>query len=160
MTVNYLGPGYDTDIYEYDYATVSGYVGEPVELRFLEKKRFGTGSVMLYRANTDVHIQHPPAELTITLNLIWAPADVRLHDQFIFDVDRKLISGYAGGDADRRLGLLRMAGQLGDAQTRELLEDISRQHPCRRTRLGAFAPSSVVPWLVCATRSPASTRVS
>ena len=139
MTVNYLGPGYDTDIYEYDYEKVIGYVGEPVDIRFLEKKRFGPGSVMLYRGSKDLHIQHPPPELTITLNLMWAPADVRIHEQFIFDVDRKIISGYAGdGDANKRISLLTMAGYLGDSNTQELLADLARRHPCRRSRLAAY----------------------
>lgn len=138
MTVNYLGPGYDTDIYEYDYEQVAGYVGEPVNLVFQEKKRFGPGAIMLYRAGADVHIQHPPPELTITLNLIWAPEAIRLRDQFIFDVDRKLISGYASGDADRRLGLMRLAARLGEPRSREVLTSISRNHACRRTRLGAY----------------------
>lgn len=138
MTVNYLGPGYDTDIYEYDYVKVAGYIGESVDLKFLERKRFGAGAVMLYRANTDVHIQHPPAELTITLNLIWATDAIRQQDQFIFDVDRKLIAGYASGDAERRLGLMRMAAQLGNLESRASLEEISQKHPCRRTRLGAL----------------------
>lgn len=139
LTVNYLGPGYDTDIYEYNYQRVAGYVGEPVDLPFLERKRFGTGAAMLYRASTDVHIQHPPPELTITLNLIWAPADVRLRDQFTFDVDRKVISGYVGGgDTEKRLSLVRMAGFLGNERTRDYLDQIARTHPCRRTRLAAY----------------------
>lgn len=139
LTANNLGPGYDTDLYEYDYANVVGFVGESVDLQFIEKKRFAPGTLMLYRASKDVHIQHPPPELTITLNLIWAPADVRLRDQFTFDVDRKVISGHVGGgDAEKRLSLLRMAGILGNAKTRELLDQISRAHPCRRTRLAAY----------------------
>lgn len=140
LTANNLGPGYDTDLYEYDYEKAVGYVGELIDLRFIEKKRFGPGTVMLYRASKDVHIQHPPPELTITLNLIWAPTEVRVRDQFTFDVDRKTISGYVGGgEADKRLSLLRMAGILGDDQTRGLLDQISQTHPCRRTRLAAYS---------------------
>lgn len=37
LTVGYSGPGYETDIYEYDYDQVEGYLGEKVEIRFLEK---------------------------------------------------------------------------------------------------------------------------
>ena len=65
MTVNYLGPGYETEIYEYDFDKVEGYIGEAVDLRFLEKIRFGTGIVMLYRASRDVHVQYAPTELTM-----------------------------------------------------------------------------------------------
>jgi hypothetical protein len=139
MTVNYLGPGYETEIYEYDYDKVQGYVGEPVDLRFLEKVRFGTGVVMLYRANRDVHVQHAPAELTITLNLMVADADFRIRDQYFFDLASRTIASYPHElPATARVSLLTLAGYLGDADTTQLVSDLSEQHPCRRTRLTAF----------------------
>lgn len=139
MTVNYLGPGYETEIYEYDYDKVQGYIGEPVDLRFLEKVRFGTGMVMLYRASRDVHVQHAPAELTITLNLMIARPEVRLRDQFFFDLTTRTISSYPPEIApSSRSSLVSLAGYLGDGETQQLLSDLAVQHPCRRTRLSAF----------------------
>lgn len=139
MTVNYLGPGYDTDIYEYDYDRLEGFVGEPVELTFLEKKRFGAGSVMLYRASKDVHVQHPPPELTITLNLLWAPPEMRLREQFIFDLEKKQVSGYSeDGDANKRISILSLAAVLGNGNTQDILLGLASSHPCRRTRLAAY----------------------
>jgi hypothetical protein len=139
MTVNYLGPGYETEIYEYDYDKVQGYIGEPVDLRFLEKVRFGTGMVMLYRANRDVHVQYAPTELTITLNLMIARPEVRIRDQFFFDLATRTISSYPPEiAASSRSLVVRLAGHLGDDNTRQLLNDIAVQHPCRRTRLSAY----------------------
>jgi len=139
LTVNYLGPGYGTDIYEYDGAQVEGYIGEPVDLRFSEKVQFGTGTVMLYRASRDVHVQYAPTELTITLNLMVAHPDLRIRDQYFFDLTTKTIASYPPELASSiRVSLLTLAGHLGDANTPELLTDLAARHPCRRTRLTAF----------------------
>jgi hypothetical protein len=125
MTVAYHGPGYTTDIYEYDYRKVQGYVGEKVDLRFVERVRFTQGMVMLYRAGVDVHTQLPPDDLAITLNLMVATPGVRLRD-------------HPGElDTSRRISIVKMAGQVGDGDTRDLLDGLSRQHPCRRTRIAA-----------------------
>jgi len=139
MTVNYLGPGYETEIYEYDFDKVEGYIGEAVDLRFLEKIRFGTGMVMLYRASRDVHVQYAPTELTITLNLMVAHPEVRIRDQYHFDLASRTIAAYPSELASStRATLLNLAGSLGDADTEQLLSDLAAKHPCRRTRLSAF----------------------
>jgi hypothetical protein len=139
MTVNYLGPGYETEVYEYDYEKVQGYIGEPVDLRFLEKVRFGTGMAMLYRASRDVHVQYAPTELTITLNLMVAHPEVRIRDQFFFDLSSRTIAAYPPELAgSSRVALLNLAGYLGNGDTHQLLSDVAAKHPCRRTRLTAF----------------------
>lgn len=139
MTVNYLGPGYETEIYEYDYEKVQGYIGEPVDLRFLEKVRFGTGMAMLYRASRDVHVQYAPTELTITLNLMVAHPEVRIRDQFFFDLNSRTIAAYPPELAgSSRVALLNLAGHISDGDTHQLLSDVATRHPCRRTRLTAF----------------------
>lgn len=138
MTVGYHGPGYTTEIYEYDYDKVEGYVGEKVDLRFVERVHFTKGMVMLYRAGVDVHTQLPPDDLAITLNLMVATPGVRLRDQYFFDLARGTILDHPGElDTSRRISIVRMAGQVGNGDTRELLDDLSRRHPCRRTRLAA-----------------------
>jgi len=139
MTLNYLGPGYETEIYEYDYQATKGYVGEPVALEFLEKVKFTTGSAMVYRAGRDVHIQYAPEELTVTLNLMIPDPQQAVRDQYYFDVVKKIISGHPDDVlATRRVSLITLAGYLGDANTEQLLSDLAAQHPCRRTRLAAY----------------------
>src|SRR3546814_33924 len=59
LTVGYMGPGYWSEYYEYDYANVAGYVGEKVNLRYIEKSKLDEGKVMLYRIHRDVHLQLP-----------------------------------------------------------------------------------------------------
>jgi len=137
LTVTHLGPGYETEIYEYDYERTEGYIGETVELRFLQKTRFTTGSVMLYRASRDAHVQYPPAELTITLNLMVAGRE-QARDQYHFDLSSRTISSVGDPSASGRLSLLRLAGVMGNEESEELLGRVAMSHPCRQTRLGAF----------------------
>lgn len=139
MTVGYLGPGYVTEIYEYDFDKVEGYAGEPVDLRFLERTMFSTGSVMLYRASRDVHIQYPPDELSITINLMISRPEVMLRDQYFFDLESKTLAAFpTQTDSSRRVSIVRMAAYAGDGDTQQLLADLTQTHACRRTRLAAF----------------------
>lgn len=139
MTVGYLGPGYFTDIYEYDREKLEGRSGEPVEFRFLERTLFAGGCAMLYRACKDAHIQYPPEDLSITLNLMINEPDVRARDQYFFDMETRTISDFpAAQDGSRRTAIVSMAGLAGNDETRQLLTDLSAQHSCRRTRLTAF----------------------
>jgi hypothetical protein len=139
LTVGYLGPGYVSEIYEYDYAKVEGYPGEPVEMRFLERKLFGTGMVMLYRASRDLHVQFPPEDLSITLNLMTYTPEILVRDQYFFDLEKRvLMTCPPEADNSRRVSILAMAGRAGNADTAQLLADLARQHPARRARLAAF----------------------
>jgi hypothetical protein len=63
LTLGYFGPGYWSDYYEFDYESVAGWRGEPVDLRFIERARLDEGKLMLYRAHVDVHSQIPPDAL-------------------------------------------------------------------------------------------------
>lgn len=136
LTVTHLGPGYETEIYEYDYDKTEGYVGEPVDLQFLQKTKFTTGSVMLYRGSRDAHVQYPPSELTITLNLMVESRTRR--DQYHFDLATRTISSVGDPGAVGRVSLLTLAGLMGDGNSEDLLDQIATTHPCRQTRLAAF----------------------
>ncbi|MDB5977323.1 MAG: hypothetical protein JWR07_4083 [Nevskia sp.] len=139
LTVGYYGPGYVTDLYEYDFEKIEGFPGEKVDLRFVETLHFKTGMVMLYRASKDVHLQHPPNDLSLTLNLLVAPDTVRLRDQYYFDLEKSTLLNFPNElNSSMRGSLLRIAAQLGDGNTEELLHDLAARHPCRRTRLAAY----------------------
>src|SRR5579871_2412960 len=70
VTVGYFGVGYETDLYEYDLKDVVGYVGEEVVLRSLGRERLTPGKVMVYKANADIHTQHEPETVSLSLNLM------------------------------------------------------------------------------------------
>lgn len=139
MTVGYHGPGYVTEIHEYDHDRLEGFPGEKVDFRFLERTLFGRGMVMLYRASRDVHIQYPPEDLSVTLNFMIATPEVRSRDQYFFDLEKRTLLDYpAELYGSRRVSILKMAGQVGNGDTRQLLADLALAHPCRRTRLAAW----------------------
>ncbi len=139
MTIAYFGTGYVTEIYEYDYERVEGYIGEMVELRFLERTQFSAGRAMLYRASRDLHIQFPPEDLSITLSLMADLPELRSRDQFFFNLQHRTISGFApNSETSRRIDIITMAGQAGNDNTCQMLNDMAQSHPCRRTRLAAY----------------------
>ena len=70
LTVGYVGPGYWSDYYEYDYERTVGFIGEKVDLRFVERSRLSEGKVMMYRRHRDVHSQLPPDSLSVSLNIM------------------------------------------------------------------------------------------
>lgn len=139
LTVGYLGPGYETAIYEYDFARVEGRVGERVELRFLERTRLAAGKVMLFRSGRDVHIQYAPEELSMSLNLLVYSAEDMRREQFAFDVIGSRISGLlAQSGITNIVDLLGLATALGgDARTLELVLALATSHGNRSVRLGA-----------------------
>src|SRR3546814_20111803 len=65
LTVGYLGPGYWSEYYEYEYDKVVGYPGEAVDLRFVERSRLEEGKVILYRAHRDLPTQLPADEMSV-----------------------------------------------------------------------------------------------
>lgn len=140
LTANYFGPGYSTDIWEYDGpGDISGYEGEPVNVRFVERTTLHSGKQLLYRRCKDIHIQYPPTDFSASINLM-APTDEDIiTDQFVFDLERRLLKGHpAGCPASRRVHMLDIAGALGNEDTVEVLLDIARTHPCQRSRAAAL----------------------
>ena len=68
---------------------------------------------------------------------------MRLRDQFFFDLESRTLMDYpAELDASRRISVLKMAGHVGNDNTRQLLDDLSKDHPFRRTRLAAYESSA------------------
>lgn len=135
MTVGYLGSGYRTQIADYDHSTLIGYVDEPVQMRFLEETTLPLGKVMMFRQSIDIHTQLPPEELSISVNVLKRPGDVR-PDQYFFDMDKSVSKGKT--DKNPNAMLARLAGAVGDDETLGLLDAIAAGHDCRRTRLAAY----------------------
>jgi|GEM_PF-2551731 len=89
-TVNFFGSGYRTRLYSYDYATISGINGETVALNFHGERGLTPGITMFYYRSRDVHIQYPPRDLSVSLNLIVQPS-TPLH-QYEFNLDPQAMS--------------------------------------------------------------------
>lgn len=142
LTVGYTGPGYYSDLYEYDRSSVIGLPGEPVDLVDRGRIRLDRGKVMLYRASQDIHAQQPPEAFSISLNLMVADQRMGLQEQYFFDTDKRCLRGPVESGVSNRVFLCEMARYVGDSRTRSLLDQIAAAHPCGRTR--AMAVDSLV----------------
>lgn len=144
LTAGYFGPGYVSDYYDYDAEAVDGRLGEPLNLKFVERSSLGEGKMMLYRAHRDIHSQLPPESLSVSLNIMDEGENVPWRDQYIVDL------GPDGrGTIARRPTLtsgemlLRCAVHLTE-NGKDVAEQFARIHPVPRVRAGAIAALAAV----------------
>jgi hypothetical protein len=137
LTVGYFGPGYWSDYYEYDYGEVAGWRGEPVpSLRFVERSRLDEGKLMLYRAHRDVHAQHPPDSLSVSLNIMHTGGAQGWLDQYRFDLDKSEIGAIVSPGPSE--AFLKLAVALGGEEALDLADHFARHHPSDRLRFAAW----------------------
>lgn len=136
LTSGYLGPGYRSDYYTYDYEAVTGYAGEDAGLRFVERSALSEGKLMLYRAHLDVHSQLPPESLSVSLNVMHVDPSQSWFDQYGFDLE--------SGEVSRVLSpntcevFLRTAVASGSEEALDFAEWVGATHPSERLRLASF----------------------
>lgn len=138
LTVGHYGPGYETDLWEYDRTSVIGLPGEPVELVSRGRATLARGTVMFYRAIRDVHAQLPPKAFSMSLNLMGSSKTLSVKDQFYFDVERSCIRAPVESGVANRVFLCEAARYFGDARTTAALEQLAETHPCGRIRVTAL----------------------
>jgi len=144
LTVGYLGPGYWSDYYEYDYGGVVGYPGEDVALRFIETARLEQGKVMLYRAHKDVHLQLPADAMSVSLNIMETSHALPFRDQYRFDVKKGRIDGILTRMALEPL--IALAAYYGGGEGTDLIAGFADSHPSDRIRWCALrARASAAP---------------
>jgi len=132
LTVGYLGPGYWSEYYEYDYAEVVGYPGENVALRFVEKAALDEGKVMLYRAHKDIHLQLPADAMSVSLNIVETSYSPVFRDQYRFNLEQSKVDGIMN-----RVSLepmLALAAHHGGGEGEDLLASFAATHPSDRIR--------------------------
>jgi hypothetical protein len=160
LTVGHLGPGYATTIWEYDPTAVDGHPGEPVDLTYLEHTTLPPGKIMYYRASRDIHTQHHPTELSVSLNLLLDNPDP-LAEQRFFDPATSTITrtNHSRAVSAHRL-LCDLAGHLADDRNTSLLEHLTVHHPAPAVRhaalenLGRSAGTQALPALERAAHDP------
>lgn len=136
LTVGYLGPGYWSDYYEYDYARTVGVIGEKVGLRFVERSRLSEGKVMLYRRHRDVHSQLPADSLSVSINIMAISPATEFRDQYGFDLGRSRISAIVNRSTLEPL--IALAGHIGGDNGRDFVEHVAERHPSDRIRFAAL----------------------
>lgn len=136
LTSGYLGPGYRSDYYEYDYEAACGHVGERPGLRFVERGQLEPGRIMLYRAHHDIHSQIPPECLSVSLNIMHVDPAQAWFDQYGFDLAQGSITRVLSPNSAE--AFLRVAVASGHAGAIDLAEQFGRHHPSDRLRLASF----------------------
>jgi len=136
LTLGYFGPGYWSDYYEYDYETVTGWSGEPVDLQFVERSRLDEGKILHYRAHRDIHAQHPADSLSVSINIMHSSGALGWLDQYSFDLENKRIGRILSHGASE--AFIRIAVGLGSEEARDLANQFGRNHPSDRMRLASW----------------------
>lgn len=142
LTVGYLGSGYSSDYYEYDYKSVAGYAGEHCKLRFVERSTLHEGKLMLYRAHRDIHSQIPPESLSVSINVMKVDNAQSWYDQYGFDLDEGRIEKVLSPNSTEVF--LRVAVATRHENALDLAEQFGRSHPSDRLRLASFEARSLL----------------
>lgn len=132
LTCGYFGPGYRTVIYKYNPDNFAGLTEETIELDLQEDTLLPPGKLMHYQHSRDVHVQYPPENLSISINLIF-PRHPDASIQSIFDPENKTIKGYLDS-LPTTSAIIKAATLLRNNDSIELLEKIAITHSCPRTR--------------------------
>lgn len=138
LTTGYMGGGYTTEIWEYDYGSVIGYKGEDVDIRFLERTTLPRGKSMLYRASTDIHTQIAPTDYSLSLNVMLISNEPLEREQFYFDLETKKIAGNTNTALTTRYMMFDLAAIAGDERSRKLVDKIAHTHELPHIRLKGF----------------------
>ncbi|WP_295519252.1 transposase [uncultured Stenotrophomonas sp.] len=136
LTIGYQGPGYESDYFEYDYASVAGIPGEKVDLRFTERSQLKKGNILLYRAFMDVHQQMAPDEFSVSINIMEHSLRSVTMDQYEFEPGTGTISQIINRSSASALFMIAAGDTDGEAQ--QLLRDVFRCHPMERVRMAAL----------------------
>ena len=144
LTIGYFGPGYISDDYEVDPDAIDGRLGEPLALRPAGQSQLGENKMMLYRAHRDVHNQHPPPSLSVSLNIMDEGEHIPWRDQYIVDLGAGRAAPHAPATIAQRPTLtstellLRAAVHLNE-NARDIADHFAKAHPVPRVRAHALA---------------------
>ena len=136
LTVGYVGPGYASDHYEYDYDEVAGYPGEAVTLRPRGRHILAPGTLMLYRKHRDIHSQLPPASLSVSLNVMRVDPAQAWFDQYGFDLEHGAVTRVLNPNPNE--AMLRVAVASRAQAALDYAEWVGAAHPSSRLRLASF----------------------
>jgi hypothetical protein len=115
LTTVVMGDGYETEIYEVPMLPKDTVIGTLVDCRYRGRHHLRKGTVFLYNACTDVHIQVPVRSLSVALNFLPRSPLTRERSQYAFDIvsDTQFrISGAPLSTEARELLALRLLAKL------------------------------------------------
>lgn len=136
LTIGYFGPGYRSTYFEYEYGELDGVPGELANLRQVAVKTLEPEAIMVYRAHRDVHCQHLPESMSVTLNVMDITPGFQYHQQYVFDakVERIRVVNSARCSSN----MFDVAAVMGGAEARETVIAISEHHDSEFARFHAL----------------------
>lgn len=135
LTIGHFGPGYVTELCEVDPDSIQGVPGEKVQLKNHRTEQLSLGKVLYFEPYSDVHIQHPPKQLSISINLLLILGEKCKREQYEFDLrSSRLVGPVALGPVGRTLSCLDFASYFADDATKELFRSFANDHPFARVR--------------------------
>lgn len=137
VSVGYFGAGYVTDIYQYD-GQVEGCIGEAVSITPQGRYALSAGDIFVYEANRDIHVQYPPKEVSVSLNLMQTSEISYARSQYVFDLEAGRIANAVTDQVASRIFLLDVFEEIHDDNSIELLLDVVRNYPCAKARARAL----------------------
>ena len=140
LTTNYFGPGYETDVFDWDVDAHPEEYGAGRARAITAAGTLSAGSGhrdVLPHSRTRTFSREPTA-YAASINLLVHPPEEDLRDQHYFDVQRQRVVMPGGLGNDRRIQLIQMAWALGDPA---IVPHLSRDPPdaarCRGRAPGA-----------------------
>ncbi len=70
LTAGAYGTGYQSDFFEYDYSEILGVKGEVIDVTPIGRQGLAKSSSIFMYANKDIHTQHLPSDLSVSINLM------------------------------------------------------------------------------------------
>jgi hypothetical protein len=137
LTAGIFGNGYTTTVYQREPGKhFEGVVGETLHLTEPQFLQLSPGKVILYEAHKDIHVQHPPNDLSVSLNFM---VDQRQTNgrQLYYDVVNKKVTGYMESANVTRGEFFKLAALLNDEACNAVMTDIAEGHGCDFTRIHA-----------------------
>lgn len=137
LTVGYEGPGYLTDLYEYDGVGMQCAIDTPVELRPVGSVVLAPGKVLHFRRSRDVHVQRYPEALSVSLNLLMPDKELHRTAQYEFDPDKGVVMGAIYSSSMHYASACFMAGEVGAKDVAQALFTKLRGSPMWQLRHAA-----------------------
>lgn len=119
LTATCIGPGYDTDAYEYGDIPADVAVGDHIPVKPLGRHRLVPNTVFFYEACRDVHTQLPVEDITVTLNFLPLRKTNYARPQLIFecvDPHTLKVMGVPLSPEGRQMSAMRILTKLAEGR--------------------------------------------
>ena len=97
-------------------------------MTFLEDTMLPPGKAMIYRPHHDIHVQLPPEEPSMSLNLLIEEKEIVETPQYYFDLETSSVVPMNDNEIGRRVSFLEAVGHFADENCASLLFDVARQN--------------------------------